>query len=79
MLHIKQLQKTVTRLEQSDIDLLRKHFSKLWDHYHSETSYYRTLYHNGRMKKEEYDQVAIPKLRNIRNELLRTAKLLGRV
>lgn len=79
MLHTKALQNTLAKLEQSDIDLIRKHFNSLWDLYNQETCYYRTLYHNGRMKKREYDKVAIPKLRTIRNELMQTARQLQRV
>ena len=79
MLHTKQLQNTLAKLEHSDKELISKHFNHLWEHYHSEVSYYKTLWLNGRILKRDYDQVAIPKLRTIRNELMQTAKTLGRL
>ena len=79
MLHTKALQNTLAKLEHSDRELISKHFNHLWNLYHNEVSYYKTLWLDGKICKYEYDQVAIPKLRNIRNELMQTAKILGRI
>lgn len=76
MLSAKRLQKTLAKLEQSDKDLISRHFNYLWETYHSETEYYKTLLFNGKIRKREYDEIAIPKLRKIRDSLYETARVL---
>ena len=76
MLSTKRLQRTVAQLEHSDKELISKHFIQLWDEYHNETIYHKTLFLNGKIKKSVYDQIAIPKLRAIRDELYQTARVL---
>jgi len=76
MLSAKRLQKAMENLPLSDKEILSKQFAYLWESYHAETEYYKTLWQNGRMKKSEYDKVAIPKLRAIRDRLYETARVL---
>jgi len=76
MLSAKRLQRTLAQLERSDKELISQHFIQLWDEYHNETIYHKTLLLNGKIKKGEYDRIAIPKLRAIRDELYETARVL---
>lgn len=76
MLSAKRLQKTISQLPHSDKELISRHFAYLWETYHSETEYHKTLLLNGKIAKRDYDKVAIPKLRAIRDELYQTARVL---
>jgi len=76
MLSAKRLQRLMENLPRSDKEILSKRFNYLWETYHSETTYHKTLLLNGKIKKQDYDKVAIPKLRAIRDELYQTARVL---
>jgi hypothetical protein len=73
---LKTLTNTVAKVNPTDRGLLSKQFNAYWQMYYEETLYWRTLWENGRISLGEYRNIAIPKLRNIRNELQKAAKTL---
>lgn len=73
---LKTLSNTVAKISSADRGILTKQFNAYWELYHSETIYYRTLWENGHITLTQYRQVAIPKLRKVRDELQGLAKVL---
>lgn len=74
---LKTLETTVSKVHPTDRDILSKHFNELWEKYHSETEFYRTLKDNRQITLTQYRQVAIPKLRKVRDELQSLARVLA--
>ena len=73
---LKTLKNTVAKITPREREILTKYQEHIWALYLRDTAYHRSLWFDGRITKREYDTVAIPRLRKVRDELTQVARVL---